>query len=88
MSVHQPVRTCLACRQKKFKHELLRIVRTPEGNVEIDVEATKSGRGAYLCYKIECFRTAMKRKSINQNLNVNVDSGFYEKLMKLLNGKN
>ena len=46
---HQPLRTCVACRQTKPKRELLRIVRTPDQHVLIDATGKKSGRGAYLC---------------------------------------
>ncbi len=86
MTLHQPLRTCIACREKKNKQELLRIVRTPEKNIEIDETAQKSGRGAYLCYKIDCFQLAIKRKSIERTLNTDISPGFLTELTNLING--
>jgi len=59
-----PYRTCIGCRQVQPKRNLLRIIRTPEGQVEIDKTGKKSGRGAYLCYNTECFKEAIKKNSI------------------------
>lgn len=63
---HIPVRTCVACRESKPKRELLRVVRTPEGHVEIDATGKKSGRGAYLCARFSCWDTAIKKKRLEQ----------------------
>jgi len=57
---HIPQRTCLGCRQVKPKHELIRIVRTPGGRIEVDRRGKKSGRGAYLCPSPECWRQGFK----------------------------
>ncbi len=67
---HVPQRTCIACRQVKPKRELLRIVRTPQGRVEIDAVGKKSGRGAYLCANRSCWQTGLKKKRLEQELEV------------------
>ncbi|MFQ6115238.1 MAG: RNase P modulator RnpM [bacterium] len=84
MSTHQPIRTCLGCGEKKLKSELLRIVRTPERTVEIDGEANRPGRGAYLCYNDDCFKAAIKKGRIKQSLSVAQPTGFYQELLKFL----
>src|SRR5437660_8474581 len=63
---HVPLRTCIACRETKPKRELLRIVRTPEGHVVVDATGKKSGRGAYLCARLSCWETAIKKKRFEQ----------------------
>jgi predicted RNA-binding protein YlxR (DUF448 family) len=57
---HVPLRTCIACRETKSKRELLRIVRTPEGQILLDPGGKKSGRGAYLCARFSCWQKALK----------------------------
>ena len=65
---HIPLRTCIACRETKPKRELLRVVRTPEPDTHIVIDATgkKSGRGAYLCARLSCWETAIKKKRLEQ----------------------
>lgn len=63
---HVPLRTCIACRETKPKRELLRVVRTPDGHVMIDATGKKSGRGAYLCARLPCWETALKKKRLEQ----------------------
>ncbi len=75
-----PYRTCVGCQQKKPKRELLRIIRTPDGIVEIDVTGKKSGRGAYLCYNMACFREAVKKKRIDKALKIDL---LPEKIIEL-----
>ena len=58
---HVPQRTCVACKQVRPKRELLRIVRTPQGHVELDPTGKKSGRGAYLCAKRSCWDLALRK---------------------------
>lgn len=63
---HVPLRTCVACRASKPKRELLRVVRTPDGHVQIDATGKKSGRGAYLCARLSCWDTALKKRRLEQ----------------------
>ncbi len=58
---HVPQRTCVACRQVRPKRELLRIVRTPQGHVELDATGKKPGRGTYLCARRSCWDLALKK---------------------------
>ena len=88
MSIHKPIRTCIGCGEKRLKHELLRIVRTPEKRVEIDANARMPGRGAYVCYKRICFELAVKRKSLERSLKISVPAEFKDQLLKFLDGKN
>jgi hypothetical protein len=71
---HQPLRTCVACRQTKPKRELLRIVRTPDKHVLIDATGKKSGRGAYLCAKLSCWEKAIKSKRLEQEFEIDISA--------------
>ncbi len=63
---HIPLRTCISCHETKPKRELLRVVRTPDGHVELDPIGKKSGRGAYLCARLSCWENAMKKRRLEQ----------------------
>jgi len=69
---HIPLRTCIACRDTKPKRELLRVVRTPDGHVAIDATGKKSGRGAYLCARLSCWETAIKKKRLEQEFETTI----------------
>ena len=63
-----PQRMCLGCRENKNKRELIRVVRTPSGEIELDVTGKKAGRGAYICPNIDCFKKAIKNKGFEKSL--------------------
>lgn len=63
-----PLRMCVGCQEMKPKKELIRIVRTPEEAVEIDPTGKKSGRGAYICNHLDCFKKAVKGKRLEKAL--------------------
>ncbi|MBE3093005.1 MAG: YlxR family protein, partial [Chloroflexi bacterium] len=63
-----PVRTCIGCKGKKTKKEMIRIIRTPDGKIEIDKTGKKSGRGAYLCGNVKCLDIAFRENSLNKSL--------------------
>lgn len=65
-----PMRMCVACREKRPKKELLRVVRTPEGEIRTDATGRMNGRGAYLCAKKACFDKAIKTRAIERALEV------------------
>jgi uncharacterized protein len=67
---HVPVRTCVSCRESGAKRGLTRLVRTPEGEVEIDLTGKKNGRGAYLCEKPSCWERALSQGVLARALNV------------------
>ena len=76
-----PMRMCIGCRERFDKRELIRVVRTPEGEVVIDDTGKKSGRGAYLCPgSSKCLTRAMKSKALERMLEVTIDDAVYEKL--------
>ncbi len=63
-----PMRMCVVCREMKEKRELIRIVRTPEGETLMDPTGKKSGRGAYLCRKAECLKKAIRQHQLERQL--------------------
>lgn len=68
-----PMRLCVACESVGSKRELLRIVRSPEGEVSIDLTGKKAGRGVYVCRKRECLEKAIKEKRLERGLRVSID---------------
>ena len=75
-----PTRQCLGCNEHKPKKELLRVVRTPEGEITLDFIGKKSGRGAYICYDVKCLKKARKSKRIDKNLDVVIPEEIYDKM--------
>ncbi|WP_349410536.1 RNase P modulator RnpM [Pseudalkalibacillus sp. SCS-8] len=75
-----PMRKCIACQEHKPKKELLRIVRTPEGEVSIDLTGKKSGRGAYICNQVSCLELAQKKNAFQSQLSVPISDEVYEEL--------
>ena len=69
---HVPERTCVACRQKKPKGELIRIVRTPQGSIELDISARKSGRGTYICKQRVCWDALFQKKKLESALKTDI----------------
>ena len=63
-----PERRCIGCGERKKKSDLIRIVRSPEGEISLDFTGRKPGRGAYLCRSVACFRSARKAHRIETNL--------------------
>lgn len=70
---HVPQRTCVACKQVRPKRELLRIVRTPQGHVELDPTGKKAGRGTYLCARRSCWDLALKKHRLEHEFEVTLD---------------
>jgi len=75
-----PLRKCVACQEMMSKKELIRVVRTPDEQVLIDLSGKKSGRGAYLCGKVACFTLAKKSKALDRALKQAVDEAIYDQL--------
>jgi len=69
---HIPLRTCIVCHEIRPKRELLRVVRTPDGHVALDATGKKSGRGAYLCARLSCWETAIKKKRLEQEFELTI----------------
>ena len=79
-----PMRRCLGCMQSFPKKELIRVVRTPENTVVIDLTGKKSGRGAYVCKDKACLKKAVKAKRLQSNLEVQISDELIEALSKEL----
>lgn len=79
----RPVRTCVACRKTGGKNDFIRLVRTPAGSIEVDLTGKRSGRGTYICPTRECLELALKKKSIERGLRVQVPEQVVEELWKL-----
>ena len=75
-----PQRQCLGCNEHKPKKELLRVVRTPEGEVVLDFTGKKSGRGAYICYNSKCLKAARKSGRIGRSLEIEIPSEIYDRM--------
>ena len=78
---HIPLRTCVACRRIKTKRELIRLVRTPDGKIEVDGSGKKAGRGAYLCREWECWQTGLKGNRLEHTLRGSITQEDREKLI-------
>ena len=65
-----PMRMCVGCREMKEKKELIRVVRSPEGEVSLDPIGKKSGRGAYVCRNADCLKRAIRQKQLERQLDV------------------
>lgn len=79
-----PMRSCIVTKEKLPKNELIRVVRTPEGNVIVDETGKANGRGAYLKKDLEVFEKAKKSKVLNRHLEVEVEDSVFEELQKLI----
>ena len=79
---HIAQRTCIACRQVFPKRELIRIVRTPEGQVQVDETSKKAGRGAYLCQNPACWEKAIKGKQLGRALKTSLSQKEIDALVQ------
>jgi uncharacterized protein len=83
-----PMRKCVATGEMKPKKELVRIVRSKEGEVSIDLTGKKSGRGAYLSKDKEAVLLAKKKNTLSNHLQVAIDESLYEELLELIEKEN
>lgn len=79
-----PVRMCSGCGQHIPKKELIRVVRSPQGELSVDLTGKKSGRGAYLCQNVECLRKARKTRRLERSLSCQIPDEVYQRLEKEL----
>ena len=77
-----PMRQCIGCGEMKEKREMLRVLKTPEGEILLDATGRKNGRGAYLCKSAACLERAMKTKGLNRSFQMEIGSEVYESLKK------
>jgi predicted RNA-binding protein YlxR (DUF448 family) len=81
-----PMRMCTGCGEMKPKKELIRVVRTPEGEFLLDFTGKKSGRGAYLCRNMACLKNCRKSKRLEKSFSCRIPDEVYEKLESELGG--
>lgn len=79
-----PVRMCSGCGRHIPKKELIRVVRSPQGELSVDLTGKKSGRGAYLCQNVECLRKARKTRRLERSLSCQIPDEVYERLEEAL----
>lgn len=75
-----PERKCMGCNKKLPKKELIRVVRTPDGEVLLDITGKKSGRGAYICPKVSCYEKALKTKRLERCLEISIPESVYDEV--------
>ncbi|MBO5200329.1 MAG: YlxR family protein [Clostridia bacterium] len=79
-----PMRQCGGCGEMKPKRELVRVVKSPEGEISLDLTSRKNGRGSYICKSIECFEKAIKRKSFERAFGVKIPEETVQNIIKEL----
>lgn len=77
-----PLRQCIGCREMKSKKEMIRVIRTSEGAIELDATGKKNGRGAYLCVSGACLEQAIKSHGLERSLKSPIPAEVYESLKK------
>lgn len=77
-----PMRQCVGCREMKMKRDLIRVIRTSENELLIDLTGKKNGRGAYICPSLECLQKAMKQKGLERSLKLPIPPEFYTAFQK------
>ncbi|MDO5002264.1 MAG: YlxR family protein [Eubacteriales bacterium] len=75
-----PMRQCLGCREMKPKKELIRVVRSPEGDISLDFKGKAPGRGAYICPNAQCLKKAVRARALEKAFSAQIPEEVYEKL--------
>jgi hypothetical protein len=83
----KPTRTCMACNNQKEKNELLRVVKSKEGIIEVDLTGKKNGRGAYICKSEECLNKIIKSKRLEKVFEQEISPELYESIRGVVIGK-
>ena len=81
-----PMRQCLGCREAKPKKELIRVVRSPEGEISLDFKGKASGRGAYVCPDPRCLKKAIKARALERAFSAQIPQEIYERLESQMEG--
>ena len=77
-----PMRKCVGCQEMKSKKEMIRVIRTQEGEFSLDATGKKNGRGAYICPSAECLRKAVRNKGLERSFKQPIPAQVYEALEK------
>lgn len=83
-----PMRMCLGCNESKPKRELIRVVKSPEGEISLDFTGKKAGRGAYICKDIECLKKARKSRRFEKSFSCKIEDNVYEVMENELSTEN
>ena len=75
-----PMRMCLGCCEMKPKRELIRVVKSKEGDISLDLTGKKSGRGAYICKSVECFEKARKARKFERSFSCMISEDIYNSM--------
>ena len=76
-----PIRQCMGCREQKPKKELIRVVRSPQGEISLDFRGKSPGRGAYVCRDAACLKKAMKSRALERSLSAAIPPEVYDRLL-------
>lgn len=82
MAKRIPMRQCIGCGEMKSKKEMMRVLKTPEDEIVLDVTGKKNGRGAYLCKEKECLTKARKNKGLERSFKMSIPNEVYDNLEK------
>jgi len=82
MAKKVPLRQCVGCGEMKGKKDMMRVLRTAEGDICLDTTGKKNGRGAYLCKSGDCLKKARKNKGLERSFKMSIPSEVYEGLEK------
>lgn len=77
-----PMRQCIGCGEMRSKKEMMRVLKTPEDEIVLDVTGKKNGRGAYLCKSGECLSKARKNKGLERSFKMSIPNEIYDNLEK------
>lgn len=77
-----PLRQCVGCGEMKSKKEMMRVLKTPEDEIVLDLTGKKNGRGAYLCISRECLQKARKNKGLERSFKMSIPNEVYDSLEK------
>lgn len=75
-----PMRRCTGCNEQKPKNQLIRVVKSPEDEISLDLTGKKSGRGAYICNDIECLRKARRSRRIDKAFEMTIPDKVYDSM--------
>ncbi len=83
-----PQRRCVGCGEHLPKNTLIRVLRTPDGEIVLDLTGKRSGRGAYICKSLSCYKRAVKSKRLETSLECAISTEIYSKMEEELSGGN
>lgn len=75
-----PLRMCTGCGEMKPKKELVRVVKSPEGDISLDLTGRKPGRGAYVCPKLDCLKSARKARRLEKAFSCQIPAEVYDRM--------